>query len=68
MESLGEAALTTFQGAEAVRWEMVEDRRHGGREKGEGKMKMSIFSEQSGLEHKEMKMAAGSGAIKFELI
>ena len=29
---------------------------------------MSIFSEQSGWEHKEMKMAAGSGAIKFELI
>ena len=45
MESSGEAAVTAFQGAEAVGWEMVEDRRHGGREKGEGKMKMSIFRE-----------------------
>lgn len=55
LESLGEAALTAFQRVEAVGWEMVEDRRHGGREKGEGKMKVSISSE-----HKEMKMAAGS--------
>ena len=32
---------------------MVEDRRHGGREKGEGKMKVSISSEQNGWEHKD---------------
>ena len=31
-------------------------------------MKVSVSSEQNGWEHKEMKMTAGSGAIKFELI